>query len=118
MQFKLSRRFHASLSRYFTPDALADLFVALTHNPLAGRVVPNLRGARKVRVIDRIRSLGARGGLRVIYRYIPHRDIIVLYLAYRKSDQSDLLPHQRDYILNYSSADLSLDEIWPPENNN
>ena len=118
MHFKLSTKFHETLSIYFTPESLADLLVTLVDNPLAGRVIRGLNGVRKVRFPDRIRHVGTSGGLRVIYRFMPHRDLILLYLAYRKSDQTDLLPHQRDFIRNFTVSDLSLDDLWPPENNN
>jgi hypothetical protein len=118
MHFKLSISFHSSLKRYFTASSLEEQSVILTRNPLGGFVIPQLKGARKLRFPDRMRNIGTRGGLRIVYRFMPHRKLIVLYLAYRKTDQSDLLPHQREYILNFSNADLYLEDLWPPENKN
>ncbi|MBU3678065.1 MAG: addiction module toxin RelE [Candidatus Kapabacteria bacterium] len=100
MQFVFSRQFSSRLAHYFTRESLTELLETLARNPTQGRVVRGLKGVRKLRFADRMNQSGTRGGLRVIYKYVPRSTMIILYLAYRKSDQDDLLPRQRREILN------------------
>ena len=94
------------------------LLSLLTANPRAGAVIPGFGGVRKLRYADAVRGVGVRGGLRVLYRYHQQQDMVTLYLAYRKSEQVDVLPHQRAYIQRYQDQDPQEDDVWPPTSNN
>lgn len=95
MRFRLSQDFVDQLDTYFTEASFSKLLLRLKEMPTADIVIPGYSGIRKLRAPDALRRIGVRNGLRVIYRHIPKEDMIVLYLAYRKSDQTDILPHQR-----------------------
>jgi hypothetical protein len=110
MQFVFSQQFHARLSQYFTQESLMELLEMLTRNPTRGRVVRGLQGVRKLRFADRLHRSGARGGLRVIYKYVPRNATFILYLVYRKSDQDDLLPRQRREIMSMTEFLSLLDD--------
>ena len=46
----------------------------ILENPEAGDVMPGCGGVRKLRVADPTRSKGTRGGLRVLFLDLPHRE--------------------------------------------
>lgn len=111
MRFRLSQDFVEQLDNYFTEGSFSELLLRLKKMPTAGTVIPGYSGIRKLRAPDSLRRIGSRYGLRIIYRHIPKEDMIVLYLAYRKSDQTDILPHQRalffdDYFEKFSG------DVW------
>lgn len=118
MIIKMSSDFRNNLHEYFTEDSLTELIVRLIGCPTSRAVVRGLGGIRKVRAPDRINRTGARSGLRILYAYRPDESLLVLYLAYRKSDQSDILPHQRVYLITFSDNDFEDDATWQnPQNN-
>ena len=54
------------------PDHVyADLQNELMENPEKGDVIKGCSGLRKVRAIDPKRQKGKRGGIRIIYLYVP-----------------------------------------------
>jgi hypothetical protein len=55
---------------------------------LAGDVIPNADGARKVRWS--ITGNGKRGGVRVIYFNITEQGTIILITLYQKSEQTNI----------------------------
>ena len=65
----------------------------LAFNPLAGDVVPELHGLRKLRW--RRPGMGTRGGYRVIYYFHDERFPLFLMTAYAKSAQADLTPAEK-----------------------
>ncbi len=71
-------------------DQLRDLQMALVENPEAGTVDAGTGGLRKVRMADPRRGKGKRGGARVHYLLLPHRERIYLLYVYRK-DEADTL---------------------------
>ncbi|XZE35339.1 hypothetical protein SH501x_000829 [Pirellulaceae bacterium SH501] len=70
---------------------LACLEYTLTATPDAGEVIAGTGGLRKFRW--RVPGKGKRGGLRVIYMFVPEIYIIYCFVAYPKS-QTDLLSDQ------------------------
>jgi len=62
--------------------------VELVRNPEAGRVIRGSGGVRKLRWATR-RS-GKRGGLRILYYWHQYRAILVLLVAYAKTERDDL----------------------------
>jgi hypothetical protein len=118
MRVVFTKVFFNSIDHYFPDDSFVSFLHRLIQSPTLGAVVPGLGGIRKIRAPDRIASLGTRSGLRVLYRYYQQQQIIVVYLAYRKRDQEDLLPHQRAYLLHLSQTDFEDEDIWyNPQNN-
>jgi hypothetical protein len=64
----------------------------LAANPSSGALIKGGRGIRKVRIA--LPARGKSGGARVIYYWAAKRHVILLLLAYRKADTSDLTPGQ------------------------
>jgi hypothetical protein len=75
--------------------AFADLQLALMKNPEAGDVIEGTGGLRKLRLSDRRRGKGKRGGLRVIYYWWRAGLQFWLYTPYDKDEMADLTPQQR-----------------------
>lgn len=118
MLIKFTRVFYDSIDHYFPDDSLAEFLHRLRQYPTAGSVIPGMGGIRKIRAPDRAAGMGTRSGLRILYRYYPQLDTVELYLAYRKRDQDDLLPHQRAYLLQLSIIDSEDEDTWyNPQNN-
>ena len=77
---------------------LQELQLTLLKNPDAGDVIPDLAGARKIRIP--LAGRGKSGGGRVIYVDVVIREQIYLLLAYPKNVQTDLNPAQKKVIRN------------------
>ena len=96
-----TRKFMALREEYFGGDkSYSDLQQALLANPAAGNVIPRCGGLRKIRWPDPRRGKGKRGGLRVIYLYVPERHVILFLKVYDK-DEADTLTadEQKDLTL-------------------
>ncbi len=80
--------FTRQAERLFSEDEKAELIAFLAENPLAGDVIPETGGVRKVRFAASGR--GKSGGARVIYYFFD--DTIPLYalLVYPKNEKADL----------------------------
>lgn len=76
-------------------DALAELQQELMRNPDAGDVMPGCGGLRKIRVPDPLRGKGKRGGIRVIYLYLPDVRRFFFIAAYGKNEKEDLTPQEK-----------------------
>ena len=78
------------------PDrTLADLQQELMQNPDAGDLMPGCGGLRKIRVADPKRGKGKRGGIRVIYLYLPGVKRFFLITAFDKNEKEDLTPDEK-----------------------
>lgn len=87
------RSFTAVVDEYFGSDEhYLRLQAALLKNPLAGPVIPGTSGLRKVRWPDPRRGKGRRGGLRVIYLYIPDAEVVLFLDVFDKDEAEDLSP--------------------------
>src|SRR5437667_424633 len=79
------------VEEYFrTDEHYLKLQAALIRNPLAGAVIPRAGGIRKVRWPDPRRGKGRRGGLRVIYLYVPDVNVVLFLDVYDKDESDDL----------------------------
>ncbi len=67
----------------------------LLTNPTAGDLDPGTGGLRKVRLPDPTRGKGKRGGARVHYLWLAHRDVIYLMFAYAKGEHDTLSEQQK-----------------------
>jgi len=66
----------------------------LEANPAKGSPMPGCGGFRKCRFSDPSRGKGKRGGLRLIYLYIPEAFRIDFVDVYGKDEKDDLTPQQ------------------------
>ncbi len=97
--FREAHGFTAALDEYFGEDEpLRLLQLMLTRDPEAGAVIAGCGGARKIRWPDPRRAKGKRGGLRVIYLFIPAAQNILLIDVYNKNEMEDLSPQDRKDI--------------------
>lgn len=96
--------------RYLDDQALTALQAALMANPVAGPVMPGTGGFRKVRWEDPRRGKGKRGGLRVIYYYLPDDFQLWLFTLYDKEEAKDLAVHEKLALRKAIAAELAARE--------
>ncbi len=80
--------FQKQAAKIWTDDERLAFIDWIAANPLAGEVIPNADGARKVRWS--VTGSGKRGGVRVIYFNITEQGTIVLITLYQKSEQTNI----------------------------
>lgn len=91
--------FTSDVAKYFEGDDGYRRFQAfLQENPEAGSVMRDCAGLRKVRWADPHRHAGKRGGLRVIYLYVPDLAHIYLVDIYSKGEKDDLTVEERKVL--------------------
>lgn len=71
-------------------DLLETIQAKILANPNSGDVIPGCGGVRKLRVSDPTRGKGTRGGLRVLFLDLPHREVTYLLYAYGKDEAEDI----------------------------
>lgn len=76
-------------------DSLQMLQQELLANPEAGDLEPGTGGLRKVRMRDPERAKGKRGGARVHYLWLKHKDRIYLIFVYGKTESAKLTAEQK-----------------------
>ena len=74
---------------------LRQLQLELAANPESGDLEPGTGGLRKVRLSDPSRGKGKRGGARVHYLWLPHRNVVYLVFVYTKHEAEALGNGQR-----------------------
>lgn len=84
--------FSAIREQYMDDDAFRQFQDILRSNPEAGDVIMGTGGLRKVRMLDKKRQKGKRGGLRVIYYFLTAEGEFLLFTLYDKDDQDDMSP--------------------------
>lgn len=99
--FKEGTRFTERLQSRLTDDEYRALQQLLTDNPLAGAVVKDCGGVRKVRWADESRGKGKRGGVRVIYYFVAADGDILMLAIYSKGESDDLSAYDRAAIRKY-----------------
>ncbi len=91
--------------KYFINDNKFILFQnSLLENPERGAVMQGCGGLRKIRCNDARRGKGKRGGLRVIYLYIPEAHLILLLDVYDKEEQDNLSYKERKELASIADA--------------
>lgn len=93
-------------SDYLTDDEYRLLQEGMLANPDAGDVIKGAGGLRKLRVADKRRNKGKRGGLRVIYYYWVEGTQFWLFTLYDKDEMADLSSAERKAL-----AELLAEEI-------
>ena len=85
-------------AEYLDDDAFKALQQTLMANPLAGDVIKDTGGLRKMRFADERRGKGKRGGLRIIYFWWAANAQCWLFTLYDKDQADDLTPKQRNQL--------------------
>jgi len=88
--------FTEDLSELLTDKEYTEFQNFLAANPLAGDVIQQTGGLRKVRWSTR--GTGKRGGVRIIYYYVMPDSQIRLLLIYKKGKQDDLTSEQKKIL--------------------
>src|SRR5438874_1371175 len=92
-------QFTDSIKEYFGSDeTYRALQRRLLANPESGDVVPGCGGLRKMRWVDPRRGKGKRGGLRVIYLYVPAALTILMMDVYDKDEADDLTLEEKKVL--------------------
>ncbi len=68
--------------------------------PTAGPAIPGCKGLRKIRWSDLRRGKGKRGGIRVVYLYIPDLETILFVDVYGKGESDDLTSEDKRELAN------------------
>ena len=100
------RPFQRALANYLDDDGFAALQASMMANPIAGDVIKDAGGLRKLRYADSRRGKGTRGGLRVIYFWWPTGAQFWLFAIYDKNEARDLTPAQRQELKARLKAEL------------
>jgi hypothetical protein len=94
--FVETRDFVALVSEYFVTDDNYRAFQNfLNANPERGAVIPGTGGIRKIRWADPRRGKGKRGGLRVLYIYVPEARFLGFLHVYDKDEADDLTTEEK-----------------------
>ena len=98
MLFIESSHFTKTLLDRLTDEEYRGLQERLISNPTAGDVMPGCGGLRKIRHGDPRRGKGRRGGLRIIYLYLPEISWIFLLDIYGKDEKDDLPANEKQVL--------------------
>jgi hypothetical protein len=94
--------FLARAGGLLTMEERAEFADYIGANPQAGKVIPGLKGIRKVRWGRG--NLGRRGGVRIIYLYVVVRNTIYLLTIYAKAQPEDFTNAQKKAVLGQVAA--------------
>ena len=94
------------LGDYLTDESYRRLQRALMENPEMGDVIPGTGGFRKVRWEDARRGKGKRGGLRIVYYYLPADHQIWFFTLYGKDEAADLTADEKRVLKKAIQAEL------------
>ena len=98
MEFFEAPAFTRHFGAYLDDAGLLALQLFLIEHPEAGKVMPGTGGFRKLRWGDETRGKGKRGGLRVIYFFLPEDYQVWLFTLYGKDEADDLTPMQKPHL--------------------
>jgi hypothetical protein len=93
--FVETRSFSESLYEKLTDSLYATLQSFLMAHPESGKVIRGTRGLRKMRWADPQRGKGKRGGIRVMYVYLPEVNRFLMLDIYGKDEAEDLTTEER-----------------------
>ncbi len=91
---------------YLDDEAFKALLDTLMAKPLAGDVIKDTGGLRKLRFADARRGKGTRGGLRVIYYWWASASRCLLFTVYDKDEADDLSPKERVQLKKLLESEL------------
>lgn len=75
----------------------------LVDQPDKGKIIPGCGGLRKMRFADPSRGTGRRGGVRIIYLYIPQAFRVDFLDVYGKDEKDDLTPKEKKALAELAS---------------
>jgi len=101
--FVETKIFTEKLEEKKAKDLLESIQSKILENPEAGDVMPGCGGVRKLRVADPARRKGTRGGLRILFLDLPHRNITYLLYLYGKDEAEDISPEGKKRIRELST---------------
>ncbi len=105
-----TRNFTDWVHRFLPDDVYSSLQLELMRDPDKGDVIPSCGGLRKVRAADPLRRKGKRGGIRLIYLYIPEARWFYMLDIYGKDEKDDLTRAEK-IILAELAAALKIEAI-------
>lgn len=70
----------------------------LLEDPKRGDIIQGTGGVRKVRIADKGRGKGKRGGYRVLYLDLPQKERTYLLLIYDKDNLDNISPSQKNKL--------------------
>lgn len=88
--FKETPIFTSKLEEHGVKSLLKDIQDLILEDPEVGAIISGTGGLRKMRVQDQKRNKGKRGGIRIIYLDLPHKEITYLIYLYGKDETEDL----------------------------
>ena len=80
--------FTKQVDKIWSEDERLSFIDYIVQNPMAGDVIPNADGARKVRWT--VKGTGKRGGVRVVYFNQDAEGVIYLIAIYQKSNKTNI----------------------------
>ena len=98
VEFFEAPAFTRHMGAYLDDAGMRALQLFLIDHPEAGKVMPGTGGFRKLRWGDETRGKGKRGGLRVIYYFLPEEQQVWLFTLYGKNEADDLTPAQKSIL--------------------
>ena len=98
--------FERHRAEYLGDEAFSALQRELMRNPAAGEVIEGTGGLRKIRLADKRRGKGRRGGLRVVYYWWEAGMQFWLFTLYDKDEMVDLTSQQRKALKAMIKAEL------------
>jgi mRNA-degrading endonuclease RelE of RelBE toxin-antitoxin system len=96
MRFVETPVFTAALRRHLDDERYRQLQIALMLRPEQGPIIKGSGGLRKVRWAPA--GGGKRGGLRILYYWVPGEQAFYMLYAYTKAEQGDLTPAQTRHL--------------------
>jgi hypothetical protein len=97
--------FTKQITRLISDENYRQLQRILVMNPLAGVLIKNSGGLRKIRW--RVEGRGKSGGIRVIYYYVTSDNKVFMLVAYDKSKKDDLTKKQLSSLKKIVREELS-----------
>jgi hypothetical protein len=90
--------FTRAVTRLLDDQAYADFQKQLMADPDQGAVIPGCGGLRKIRLALPKRSIGKRGGARVVYMHVAPVNWIFLLDIYTKGEREDLSADEKQIL--------------------
>ncbi len=91
--------FAAVLSSYIDDNEFREFQEFLAKDPEAGDLIEGTHGLRKIRW--KLKGIGKRGGVRILYYWVAQSRVIVLAFMYSKARTGDLTKKQYKAIADY-----------------
>lgn len=88
ISFVETSKFTALITDLANDDEYADFQQILARSPAKGAILQGCGGVRKVRMAAK--GKGTRGGARVLYLYLPNRDLIYLLYLFTKGEAENI----------------------------